>query len=487
MPIALTSADLDFSKATPVISGAMKFILPVPADRGEALVYPETVTDAKGTTHQKGETITTWDGKPIPGDGIVVFNSSEGIYQAAVRGRTADERSVIIINHVTEGQAALLTDTLNDLTGGKPDQLTFHQFKQLEAKARHLGLTNMYDSNVAFVKKNMQDIYTGQPPATPYGFMKRDARDRVLALRADFQGELIRPDQQPLPFAAGSIILKHGDDLRVITPADIEATYKAADDFSPIDASKIQPLLTAGGMVVDPTLTHEIATRAAALNVADQPDSPVHHLGSIRHSANTAVPVHLRHAVDAVVMDRRGNVLLIERAHNPGAGKLALPGGFIDPAKHGTAEDVARATLRELAEETGLILPAHIRAVSLGKRQSFRPFDVRQAFRAMPDVAIEKGDYFAVTTKAFAFLVEDITILKPTAGDDARKIAIKPIDTLVPNQIGIEDHLTFIKSAASALSLRHAGVENTQRLVVNTEQRPGLVRRALRALRLVKT
>lgn len=46
-----------------------------------------------------------------------------------------------------------------------------------------------------------------------------------------------------------------------------------------------------------------------------------------------------------------GKLLLVQRAHHPGAGLWDLPGGFCDPAEH------PRATARrEVNEETGLTL-----------------------------------------------------------------------------------------------------------------------------------
>lgn len=58
--------------------------------------------------------------------------------------------------------------------------------------------------------------------------------------------------------------------------------------------------------------------------------------------------------VDAVVRCA-GHVLLIQRAHAPGRGLLALPGGFIEQR-----ETVLQSALRELVEETHLALSAEM-------------------------------------------------------------------------------------------------------------------------------
>lgn len=57
-------------------------------------------------------------------------------------------------------------------------------------------------------------------------------------------------------------------------------------------------------------------------------------------------------AAMAVVVDAQDRVLLIRRAHEPGLGKLGLPGGVIDPEETGEM-----AAARETREETGLDLP----------------------------------------------------------------------------------------------------------------------------------
>ncbi|PRW64815.1 NUDIX hydrolase [Actinopolyspora mortivallis] len=55
------------------------------------------------------------------------------------------------------------------------------------------------------------------------------------------------------------------------------------------------------------------------------------------------------HCVGAVIHDRRGRLLLVRRANEPGQGMWSLPGGRVEPG-----EDDHAALRREVAEETGL-------------------------------------------------------------------------------------------------------------------------------------
>ena len=54
-------------------------------------------------------------------------------------------------------------------------------------------------------------------------------------------------------------------------------------------------------------------------------------------------------AVGAVITNQKGQVLLIERAKEPGLGMLGMPGGFVDPN-----EGAEEALRREILEEVGL-------------------------------------------------------------------------------------------------------------------------------------
>jgi len=55
--------------------------------------------------------------------------------------------------------------------------------------------------------------------------------------------------------------------------------------------------------------------------------------------------------VGAIVFDREGRVLLIERGKPPAQGQWSVPGGKLEPR-----ETLAQAVAREVREETGLVV-----------------------------------------------------------------------------------------------------------------------------------
>jgi acetyl-CoA carboxylase carboxyl transferase subunit beta len=69
-------------------------------------------------------------------------------------------------------------------------------------------------------------------------------------------------------------------------------------------------------------------------------------------AARTRVPVARRiPAVGAIVRDDAGRFLLVQRAHEPQAGLWTVPGGKVEPG-----ESLQQAVIREIAEETGIVI-----------------------------------------------------------------------------------------------------------------------------------
>lgn len=211
-------------------------------------------------------------------------------------------------------------------------------------------------------------------------------------------------------------------------------------------------------MLVDPVLQQEIARRAQAGNFGTgQPGQSVNLLGSIVMPEGKRVSVFLRHAVDAVLLDDIGQVVLITRRNNPGAGLEALPGGFMDPKRNReggfVVEQAPIAALREAMEETGIgkdILSA-AKITAVGTRAYYRPFDIREAWCDIPDTSIKKGDLFAVSTQAFCVRIKgDLSTIALRANDDATKVRVEKIATLRPEQFAVHDHLPMIMEAVAS-------------------------------------
>jgi 8-oxo-dGTP diphosphatase len=121
-------------------------------------------------------------------------------------------------------------------------------------------------------------------------------------------------------------------------------------------------------------------------------------------------------AVDCILCDAAGRVLLIRR-RNPPPG-WALPGGFVD-----AGESLEAAVAREILEETGLRLTAarQFHAYSEPAR------DPRHPMVSIVFVGRAEGE--------------------PRAGDDAGKVAFYAINEL-PDEIAF-DHRTILADFAS--------------------------------------
>ena len=84
------------------------------------------------------------------------------------------------------------------------------------------------------------------------------------------------------------------------------------------------------------------------------------------------------------LIPRQGQVLLIRRAHAPGRGLLALPGGFLEP--HDT---LWQSCLRELSEETHCDLPPEALAQAI-RRLLDDPAWARDLADAARSVALDR-------------------------------------------------------------------------------------------------
>lgn len=149
------------------------------------------------------------------------------------------------------------------------------------------------------------------------------------------------------------------------------------------------------------------------------------HLQHYRHiwSAAPYPPVFI--TVDTVI-ECAGHVLLIQRNGQPGRGCWALPGGFLD--QH---ERVFDAALRELAEETQLVLP---RAELQQSLQGSALFDYPS-----------RSARGRTVTHAFHFRLPQTECPPIHAADDAAAARWVPVGELLALETRMfEDHLAII-------------------------------------------
>jgi len=207
-------------------------------------------------------------------------------------------------------------------------------------------------------------------------------------------------------------------------------------------------------LFADHMLQHEatcadIVARCLAAGLGDEPPAPQHDLGETELPNGDRLKTWLVHAADAVLLDAHGNVALITRLHNPGRGKLAVPGGIMDSL--GPRMETSRETaLREAMEETGIspLLLADSPITQIGHRAFARPFDIRRAWGNLPGTCVRVGELFTVSTLGFRILLPgNLRDIPLQAGDDAKAVGIFRVDDLDDNLFAVPDHPRMVRAA----------------------------------------
>ncbi|NMM77339.1 cytidyltransferase [Acidovorax sp. SRB_14] len=172
------------------------------------------------------------------------------------------------------------------------------------------------------------------------------------------------------------------------------------------------------------------STLAVLTAFAQQPDYPVlqeeWRMLRAYHQAWAQAPFPPVFATVDAVVRCQNHVLLIRRAHAPGKGQLAVPGGFIEQR-----ETVWQSCLRELAEETHCQLPDATMRAALKEVAVFDHPDRSQRGRT-----ITHAHYFDLGGAPFPAVQAD---------DDAMQVQWVAIDQLAAlEEAFFEDHFHML-------------------------------------------
>ena len=198
-------------------------------------------------------------------------------------------------------------------------------------------------------------------------------------------------------------------------------------------------------LVRDRRLQDEVADRALAAmgfavpDLADLPGDGIQRLGELEGSDGTKVKSHLRHALDLVIVDLEGQVLL-SRVRGSGDA-LALPRAYLDRGA-GSTEAAVAAVLKDLEQAVGLPLAVANQGKPLGQRSIYRPFDVRVAPADAAELGIRKGDVIAATTQALVFVVEDLG--GALSGFGSVRLVVRPASKMDAGAFPVRDNPSYV-------------------------------------------
>lgn len=210
------------------------------------------------------------------------------------------------------------------------------------------------------------------------------------------------------------------------------------------------PLYKKRGWMIDPadTARLEIVDNAKQLEIND-PVNPSKNLGEVTLDNGQKVNSFVIHAVDAIITNGK-SVVMINRKFEPGKGKPALPGGFMDPG-----EINVQSAIREAEEEAGIKLSSS-QVVAKGNRNYDRPYDIRIAKGKglLDKYGVGNGDAFIVSTQWILFKVDDLENKNLIAGDDAQpgSVRLVPIKNINRSYVGIPDHADMVQEATKNIT-----------------------------------
>ena len=135
-------------------------------------------------------------------------------------------------------------------------------------------------------------------------------------------------------------------------------------------------------------------------------------------------------AVLALLLNKKNDILMAVRAHDPGAGTLDLPGGFLD-----LDETLKQAASRELQEETGL-LPGDYT-------------ELEYLCEAIDEYEYQGEVLPGIVVTFWARMVGDEQV---EASDDVAELKWMPLDAINPNEV----HPGFrgVRAALAAIGQR---------------------------------
>lgn len=128
-------------------------------------------------------------------------------------------------------------------------------------------------------------------------------------------------------------------------------------------------------------------------------------------------------SASALILDAKQQLLVIRRAHEPGLGKLGLPGGVIEPGETGE-----EAAARETMEEVGLTLPV--------SRFEF--------LTSLPNLYLFQGFLWPTVDLFYAAHVPDFSSLRATP-EEVSEILLMPLHDVPLSDFAFESNANAVR------------------------------------------